>query len=85
MRRFWQPVALSRTLTDVPLAVKILNEELVVFRDGEGRVGVLEKRCCHRGASLEFARVVEHGIRCCYHGWKWGVNGALLDAGAERN
>ena len=52
MRRFWHPVAISHELNDVPLATRILGEDLVVFRDGGGRVGVLERRCCHRGASL---------------------------------
>ena len=53
MRRFWQPVCLSSQLTDVPHAIRIMGENLVAFRDREGHVGVLQRHCCHRGASLE--------------------------------
>ena len=53
MRRFWQPVCLSSQLTDVPHAIRIMGENLVAFRDRGGRVGVLQRHCCHRGASLE--------------------------------
>ena len=83
MRRFWQPVALSSELTEVPVASRILGEDLVVFRDGLGRVGVLERRCCHRGASLEFAKIAERGIQCCYHGWHFDIDGTILDTPAE--
>ena len=83
MRRFWQPVALTSELTDVPRATKILDEELVVFRDGSGRIGVLEKRCCHRGASLEFGKIAERGIQCCYHGWHFDIDGTILATPAE--
>src|SRR5258708_33275397 len=57
MRRYWQPVALAAELKDVPLAIRILGEDLVAFRDGSNRVGVLHRHCCHRGASLEFGRI----------------------------
>jgi phenylpropionate dioxygenase-like ring-hydroxylating dioxygenase large terminal subunit len=83
MRRYWQPVALASQLTDVPLAVDILGEELVAFRDGSGRVGVLHRHCCHRGASLEFGRIAERGIRCCYHGWHYDVDGTIIDTPGE--
>ena len=83
MRRYWQPVALTRELADVPLVAKILDEELVVFRDGSGRIGVLEKRCCHRGASLEFGKIAERGIQCCYHGWTFDIDGTILATPAE--
>src|SRR3990170_4158773 len=54
LRRFWQPVALSSELTDTPLRIRILGEDLVAFRDGRNRVGVLELHCSHRGTSLEY-------------------------------
>ena len=73
MRRFWQPVCYSDELKDLPLTVKILGEELVVFRDGSGAVGLLELHCPHRGTSLEFGLVGAKGIRCCYHGWLFDV------------
>ena len=83
LRRFWQPVALSRELGAVPLAIRILGEDLVAFRDGSGRVGVLERGCCHRGASLAFGKIVEHGIQCCYHGWHFDIDGSILATPAE--
>jgi len=83
MRRYWQPVCLSSQLKDLPLAIQILGEELVAFRDGSGRVGVLHRHCAHRGASLEFGRIAERGIRCCYHGWHYDVDGTILDTPGE--
>src|SRR5436309_186023 len=65
MRRFWQPVALSSELTDVALAVRILGEDLVCFRDRRGQIGLLHRHCSHRGASLEYGIVMERGISCC--------------------
>ena len=83
MRRFWQPVCMSEQLTDVPHAVRIMGESLVAFRDGDGRVGVLARHCAHRGASLEFGVVQQRGIRCCYHGFQYDVDGTLLDVPGE--
>ncbi len=62
MRRYWQPVCLSSQLKDLPLALLVLGEELVAFRDGGERVGVLHRHCSHRGASLEFGRIESRGI-----------------------
>jgi nitrite reductase/ring-hydroxylating ferredoxin subunit len=78
MRRFWHPVCMSMELTDTPRFLKILNEELVAFRDGSGAVGVLHAHCVHRGASLEYGAIQQHGIRCCYHGMVFDVDGACL-------
>jgi phenylpropionate dioxygenase-like ring-hydroxylating dioxygenase large terminal subunit len=83
MRRFWQPVCYADELKDLPLAVKILGEELVVFRDGRGEVGLLERHCSHRGTSLEFGLVGAKGIRCCYHGWLFDVDGTILETPGE--
>ena len=83
MRRFWNPICFSDELSDLPKRVKILGEELVVFRDGKGAVGLLELHCPHRGTSLEFGLVGERGIRCCYHGWLFGVDGAVLETPGE--
>ena len=83
MRRHWQPVCLSSQLKDLPLALRILGEDLVAFRDRQGQVGLLHKHCSHRGASLEFGRITDEGIRCCYHGWHFSHDGRLLDAPAE--
>ena len=82
-RRFWQPVALSAELKDLPVAIRILDEDLVVFRDRSGQVGLLELHCSHRGTSLEFAQIEERGIRCCYHAWLYDVDGKLLETPGE--
>ena len=78
MRRFWHPVAVSDDLKDLPKAIRILGEDLVVFRDRSGAVGLLELHCTHRAASLEFGLIEERGIRCCYHGWVFDVDGKIL-------
>src|SRR5574340_496243 len=83
MRSFWQPVCLSEEVRDVPKAIRILGENLVAFRDRSGNVGVMHRHCAHRGASLEFGVIAEHGIRCCYHGWHYDIDGTLLDAPCE--
>jgi phenylpropionate dioxygenase-like ring-hydroxylating dioxygenase large terminal subunit len=79
LRRFWQPVACARDLAETPLRVRILGEDLVVFRDRSGRTGLLHLHCAHRGTSLEFGIPVERGIRCCYHGWRFDVDGRCLE------
>ena len=83
LRRFWQPVAFARDLVSAPRRVRILGENLVVFRDRGGRVGVLHLHCAHRGTSLEYGIPVERGIRCCYHGWVYDVDGRCLETPGE--
>ena len=83
MRRYWHPVCLSSELTDLPKFLKILGEELVAYRDKSGRVGVLGAHCCHRGTSLEYGRIEENGLRCCYHGWLYSEEGRCLDQPGE--
>jgi len=83
LRRYWHPFLLSSELKDLPLPVRLLAEDLVVFRDGSGRVGLLHRHCIHRGTSLEYGIVAERGIRCCYHGWHFDVDGTILDTPAE--
>jgi phenylpropionate dioxygenase-like ring-hydroxylating dioxygenase large terminal subunit len=81
-RRFWMPVLLSRELPEPdgpPLRVTLLGEDLVAFRDTEGRVGLLDRHCPHRGADLFFGRNEACGIRCAYHGWKFDVTGECID------
>lgn len=82
LRRYWHPVCTSAQLSEAdapPLRVRLLGEDYVAFRDSLGRVGVMEELCMHRGASLALGRVEEDGIRCLYHGWKFSVDGAVLD------
>ena len=80
LRRFWHPFFLSSDLGERPVVVRLLGEELVLFRDKSRRLGLVHKRCPHRQASLEFGRCEDKGIRCCYHGWQFDIDGALLDA-----
>ena len=82
-RRFWVPVARSDDLKDLPQRIRILGEDLVVFRDGSGNTGLMELHCPHRGTSLEFGLVSEQGLRCCYHGWLIGVDGRILETPGE--
>ena len=83
LRRFWHPVGLSDELKDLPQPVRILGEDLVLFRDGQGQVGLLAMHCSHRGASLEFGTIERNGLRCCYHGWMYSVDGRVLDTPGE--
>ena len=81
-RRYWLPVALSEELPGpdcVPLRVKVLGEEMIAFRDTNGKVGLVDAFCPHRGAPMFFGRNEEEGLRCIYHGWKFDVNGDCVD------
>jgi phenylpropionate dioxygenase-like ring-hydroxylating dioxygenase large terminal subunit len=81
-RRFWLPVALSEELPGpdcVPVKLKILNEDLIAYRDSDGKVGLIDAFCPHRGAPMFFARNEESGIRCVYHGWKFDTTGQCVD------
>ncbi|NIO11631.1 MAG: Rieske 2Fe-2S domain-containing protein [Deltaproteobacteria bacterium] len=85
LRRYWHPVAVAKELTDENPTkfVRVLGENLVLFRDKKGRVGLLEDRCSHRGASLVYGRVEERGIACAYHGWLYDVEGNCLETPPE--
>lgn len=83
LRRFWQPVAYVSELGDVPLRVRALGEDLVAFRDKSGRIGVLHLHCSHRNASLEYGIIEGKGLRCCYHGRLFDVDGTVLEIPGE--
>jgi phthalate 4,5-dioxygenase len=87
IRRYWQPVALAEELPQggAPLPVKILGEELALFRDDQGRPGLLGLHCSHRGTDLSYGRVESGGLRCLYHGWLYDVNGRCLEQPGEPN
>lgn len=85
MRRYWQPLLAVKSVTNLPRDVRILGEDLVIFRDKAGRPGLLYPRCMHRGTSLFYGRVEERGIRCCYHGWLFDVEGNCLEQPCEPN
>jgi phenylpropionate dioxygenase-like ring-hydroxylating dioxygenase large terminal subunit len=83
LRRYWLAVGVAAELRDIPQAVKVLGEDLVLFRDGQGRAGLLGLHCPHRGTSLEYGDVEPAGIRCAYHGWLFDVRGQCLEQPAE--
>ena len=86
MRRYWIPALLSEEVSApdcAPVRVRLLGEDLVAFRDSKGRVGLLAEHCSHRGTSLFFGRNEECGLTCIYHGWKYDVEGNVLDTPAE--
>lgn len=86
MRQHWMPACMIEEVAEpdgAPLRVRLLGEKIVVFRDTEGRVGALDELCPHRRASLVFGRNEECGLRCLYHGWKFDVNGNILDMSSE--
>lgn len=83
MRRYWQPVLASGNVTARPQEIRILGEDLIVFRDRRGRPGLLYPRCMHRGTSLFWGHVEDAGIRCCYHGWLFDVEGNCLEQPCE--
>src|SRR5262245_1535338 len=82
LRRYWGPARLPGELPEPdcpPVRVVLLGEELVAFRDTEGRIGLLDERCPHRRVSLFFGRNEDCGLRCVYHGWKFDVDGRCVD------
>jgi phthalate 4,5-dioxygenase len=82
MRQYWIPALLSSELPAAdsdPVRVLLLSEKLIAFRDSNGKVGLLDHACPHRGASLFFGRNEECGLRCAYHGWKSDANGTCVD------
>ena len=83
MRRYWHPVGLSSHATDIPREVRVLGEDLILFRDGQDRPGLMYHRCCHRGTTLYYGRVEDRGIRCCYHSWLFDVEGRCLEQPCE--
>jgi phthalate 4,5-dioxygenase oxygenase subunit len=88
IRRYWIPALMSEEIAEPdgsPVRVRLLGEELVAFRDTQGRVGLIGEHCRHRGASLFYGRNEDCGLRCIYHGWKFEVDGSVVDTPAEPN
>jgi phthalate 4,5-dioxygenase len=82
MREYWVPAMLSSealTPDSDPVRILLLGEQLIAFRDSNGKIGLLQNNCPHRGASLFFGRNEEAGLRCVYHGWKFDVDGNCID------
>ena len=87
MRRYWLPAVLSWELPEPdcpPVRVKLLGEAMVMFRDTQNRIGLLDEFCAHRGTSLWLGRNEQSGLRCVWHGWKYDVNGQCVDQLNER-
>ena len=82
-RRYWHPVSLSSAVGENPIPVKILGEDLVLFRSKNGELGLVHKHCPHRNASLVFGKCENKGIRCCYHGWLFAPDGEILETPGE--
>ena len=85
MRRYWQPAALTDELaSNRPIKpLRLLGEDLVIFKDGEGRYGLVGRSCPHRGTDLAFGRLENGGLRCAFHGWLFDVTGKCLETPAE--
>ena len=83
LRRFWFPVAMTDQVDDRPYRIRVMGEDLVLFREKGGRLGLVHLHCAHRNMSLEFGIVEAGGIRCSYHGWKYGMDGAILERPCE--
>jgi nitrite reductase/ring-hydroxylating ferredoxin subunit len=84
LRRFWHPIALPSDLRDgEPLNLRILGEDLVLFRDDAGRLGLVGRQCPHRCADLSYGRVEDGGLRCIYHGWLFDIEGRCLEKPGE--
>lgn len=85
LRHYWQPILLLEDLPPRgdPVSLKILGEDLVLFRDDAGRIGLLGRQCAHRRADLSYGRVENGGLRCVYHGWLFNVDGKCMEQPAE--
>lgn len=85
LRQYWQPAALSEELdpTRPVIPVRLLGEDLVLFRDSTGRLGLMDRHCPHRGVDLSFGRLEDGGLRCPFHGWLFDVTGQCLEQPAE--
>ncbi|MFQ5916408.1 MAG: Rieske 2Fe-2S domain-containing protein [Candidatus Binatia bacterium] len=83
LRRYWWPVGISAHLKDRPTFIRVMGEDLVLFRDGRGRPGVLGAYCSHRRANLCLGDVEANGLRCRYHGWLYDVGGKVLETPGE--
>lgn len=85
LRRYWYPVAATSELVDRPTkAVRILGEDLVLYRDKKGRPGLIGSQCAHRRMSMRLCSPEEEGLRCAYHGWLYDRNGKCLEQPYEQ-
>ena len=86
LRRYWHPVALTSEVSEIPREIRILGEDLVIFKTTKGNIGLVHKACPHRRASMVYGKTESKGIRCCYHGWLFSPSGEILETpGADPN
>lgn len=86
LRRYWQPIAATAELNEEPVrSVRLLGEDLVLFRTPVGGLGLVGSRCLHRGMSLAFGVPQDNGLRCCYHGWTYSNEGVVVNMPFEPN
>jgi nitrite reductase/ring-hydroxylating ferredoxin subunit len=83
LRRYWHPIGLVSHATETPRKVRALGEDLILFRDLQGRPGLVHANCCHRGTTLYYGKVDQDGLRCCYHGWAFDVEGRCTSQPCE--
>jgi nitrite reductase/ring-hydroxylating ferredoxin subunit len=83
LRRYWHPIGVTADAGTTPRQVRVLGEDLILFRDTTGRPGLVHPHCAHRGSSLYYGKVEARGIRCCYHGWLFDVQGHCLEQPCE--
>jgi phenylpropionate dioxygenase-like ring-hydroxylating dioxygenase large terminal subunit len=85
LRSYWQPIAASEEMPidGNPMPIRIMSEDLVLFRDDKGQLGLISQFCPHRGTDLSYGRVEDGGLRCIYHGWVFDVTGQCLEQPAE--
>ena len=83
LRCYWHPVALTSDVSEIPREIRILGEDLVIFKTKKGNIGLVHKACPHRRASMAYGKTENEGIRCCYHGWLFSPNGEILETPGE--
>lgn len=83
LRRYWHPIGLTHDASSTPRKVRVLGEDLILFRDLSGRPGLVYPHCAHRGTSLFYGKVEAQGIRCCYHGWLFDAEGHCMERPCE--
>jgi len=82
-RRYWLPIGVSADLTNKPTLIRVLGEDLVLFRDGTGKVGLLGALCSHRRANLALGTCTGRGLQCRYHGWTYDTAGRVVHTPGE--
>ena len=79
LRRYWHPVALTSEVSKIPKEIRILGEDLVIFKTTKGNIGLVHKACPHRRASMAYGKTEDEGLRYWYHGWLFSTNGEILE------